>query len=407
MIERTLSGVVEKISRSFPVLLLTGPRQVGKTTLLKSLVPGARAYVTLDDLEQRELARNDPALFLQAHPAPLLVDEVQYAPELFPYIKTHVDRHGKSGDFWLTGSQKFQIMKGVTESLAGRVAIVDLLGLSNREARGAARTSAPFLPTGEWLERARATAGDPPPLAGVFEKIWRGSYPKLIADPETPREIFYRSYVQTYIERDVRDIVNVRNDIAFFNFIRAVAARTGQMLNYASLARDTDIDLKTAKSWLSVLRASGLLALVEPYHNNVAKRIVKTPKLYFLDTGLCAHLTGWSTPETLEAGAMSGAIFETHVFCEILKSWWHNGEYPSIYHYRDVEQREVDLLIERDGTLYPIEIKKTATPSLSAAKSFAILDKLKKNIGPGAVICLRESDVPLSRDVTAVPAWYL
>ncbi|MDL2263619.1 ATP-binding protein [Synergistaceae bacterium OttesenSCG-928-I11] len=407
MIERTLSGVIEKISRSFPVLLLTGPRQVGKTTLLKHIAGTGRSYVTLDDLEQRALARNDPALFLQAHPAPLLIDEVQYAPSLFPYIKIHVDRGGNAGDFWLTGSQKFQIMAGVTESLAGRVAIVDLLGLSDRETRGAARSSTPFLPTSEWVGKARATAGEPSPLPRVFEKIWRGSYPKIVADPDTPWDIFYRSYLQTYIERDVRDVLSVRNDIAFYNFVRATAARTAQMLNYAALARDVEIDLKTAKSWLSVLRASGLVALVEPYHNNVTKRVVKTPKLYFLDTGLCSYLTGWSTPETLEAGAMNGAIFETYVFCEILKSYLHNGAYPSIYHYRDSDQSEIDLLIERDGALYPIEIKKTATPSLNATKHFAVLKHLKKTIGPGAVVCLRETDVPLSREVAAIPVGYL
>lgn len=406
MIERTLTGVIEKISRSFPVLLLVGPRQVGKTTLLKHIAGGERSYVTLDDLEQRALARNDPALFLQTHQTPLLVDEVQYAPELFPYIKIHADKFGRSGDFWFTGSQKFQIMRGVTESLAGRVAIIDLLGLSNREVEGTSSCETPFLPTGEWLATARATAVHSP-LPRVFEKIWRGSFPKLIADPETPWDIFYRSYMQTYVERDVRDVLSVKDDIAFYNFVRATAARTAQELNFTSLARDVGIDVKTAKSWLSVLRASGLVALVEPYHSNVTKRIVKTSKLYFLDTGLCAHLTGWSTPATIEAGAMNGAIFETYVFCEILKSYWHNGAYPSIYHYRDSDQREIDLLIERDGTLYPIEIKKTATPSHDATKHFAVLDKLKTNIGPGAVICLRETDIPLSRTVTAIPVSYL
>ena len=407
MIERTLSHVIEKISGSFPALLVTGARQVGKTTLLESLADERRAYVTLDDLEQRALAKTDPALFLQSHPTPLIIDEVQYAPELFPSIKIHVDRHKRPGDFWLTGSQKFQIMKGVTESLAGRVAIVDLLGLSNKEIDGEADTARPFVPTETWLDLARRYAGPPAPVGVAFEKIWRGSFPKLTSNPETPRDIFYRSYIQTYIERDVRDVTSIRDDISFYNFVRAVAARTACMLNYSDLARDVGIDQKTAKSWLSILRASGLVELVEPYHNNVAKRIVKTPKLYFLDTGLCTYLTGWSTPETLEAGAMNGPIFETYVFCEILKSHLHNGVYPSIYHYRDTDQQEVDLLIERDGALYPIEIKKTASPSLNATKSFAALQKLDKPIGPGAVICLRETDVPLSREVTAIPVHYL
>ncbi|GHU11167.1 ATPase [Alphaproteobacteria bacterium] len=407
MLERTLKGVIKNVSQSFPVLLLTGPRQVGKTTLLEVCASEKRSYVTLDDLEEREMAKNDPALFLQSHTPPVIVDEVQYAPGLFSYIKMHVDRRKQAGDFWLTGSQKFHLMKGITESLAGRVAIIDMLGLSAKEIAGKADKAEPFLPTLEWINNAKENPSSSSQVNAIYEKIWLGSFPKLLQDGGKHREMFYRSYIQTYIERDVKDILDVSNKLSFYKFLRATAARTGQLLNYSELARDVDIDQKTAKTWLSVLQTSGLVQLLEPYYNNVTKRIIKTPKLYFLDTGLCAFLTGWDTPKTLEAGAMNGAILETYVFGEILKSYWHNGRHPNLYFYRDADQREIDFVFERDGILYPIEVKKTATPSLTATKSFTALDSLKKPIGMGAVLCLREKDIPLSREVMAIPIGYL
>ncbi|SEA40898.1 protein of unknown function [Thiothrix caldifontis] len=229
----------------------------------------------------------------------------------------------------------------------------------------------------------------------------------MALDDTLPRDLFYNAYLQTYLQRDVRDLTRVGDERAFLLFLRAAAARTGQLLNYADLARDVDIDQKTAKAWLSILETSGIVYLLQPYHNNVTKRLLKTPKLYFLDTGLCAYLTQWSSPETLEAGAMSGAILENWLLVEILKSWWHNGQTPAVYFYRDKEQREIDLLIERDNTLYPVEFKKTASPNLSAAKHFTVLEKLDRQAGHGAVICLRETDVPLSREVDAIPAGYL
>jgi predicted AAA+ superfamily ATPase len=407
VLERTLKNVIENVSQSFPVLLLTGPRQVGKTTLLESCASQNRSYVTLDDLEERALAKNDPALFLQMHRTPLIIDEVQYAPELFSYIKMHVDKYQNPGDFWLTGSQKFHLMKGITESLAGRVAIIDMLGLSAKEIAGKAQASMSFLPTNEWIENARENQSSFSQIDIIFEKIWLGSFPKLATGSREQREIFYKSYVQTYLERDVKSILGVGDELSFYKFLRAAAARTGQLLNYSELARDVDIDQKTAKSWLSLLKTSGLAYLLEPYYNNITKRIIKTPKLYFLDTGLCAFLTGWDSPKNLEAGAMSGAIFETYVFAEILKSYWHNGKDPLIYFYRDSDQREIDFVFESSGTLYPVEVKKTATPSLLATKSFSALQALKKPIGMGAVICMREKDIPLSREIMAVPIGYL
>lgn len=403
---RTLAKTLHAVSNRFPVLMVTGPRQVGKTTLLEMCARSepsvSRNYVTLDDLDARSLAQSDPALFLQTWPAPVIIDEVQYAPQLFSAIKLQVDRAKTNGQFWLTGSQKFELMRGVTESLAGRVAIVDLLGLSQAERQGRGDLSQPFLPTADWLAHARQHA-PPQSLMSIFERIWLGAYPRLNQQGAPVRDLFYRSYIQTYIQRDVQDVLKISDQTAFNRFLAVVAARTGQLLNYASLARDVDIDNKTAKAWLSVLETSGLVYLLQPYHSNLSKRIVKAPKLYFLDTGLAAYLTRWPDAKSLEAGAMSGALLETWVVGEILKSYWHNGLEAPLYFYRDTDQQEVDLLIESADTLYPVEIKKTASPSRNAKRHFAVLEKLAKPIGPGAVICFVERDIPLSKAVTAIP----
>ena len=408
MYKRTLSSTIHTISESFPVLMLTGPRQVGKTTLLEMCAAGKRAYVTLDDLDARRLAQRDPTLFLQTWQPPLIIDEVQYAPQLFSAIKMRVDREKRNGLFWLTGSQKFHLMRGITESLAGRVAIVDLLGLSRAESEGRADSSRPFVPTPEWIARARlaatpATDG----LMEIYSRIWLGAFPRLNEQGPAARNLFYRSYIQTYIQRDVQDMLKVTDQTTFNRFLGAVAARTGQLLNYASLAREVEIDNKTVKSWMSILEASGLVYLLQPYHRNLTKRLVKTPKLYFLDTGLAAYLTKWPDAASLQAGSMSGAMLETWLFAEILKSYWHNGLEANVFFYRDVDQREVDLVIEVGDTLYPVEFKKTASPSAGAARQFAVLEKLGKTVGPGAVLCFVERDIPLSSQVTAVPVGYL
>jgi len=404
--KRTLAATINQVSTTFPVLLLTGPRQVGKTTLLEDCATKKHHYVTLDDLEQRALAQTDPSLFLQIHNPPVIIDEVQYAPQLFGAIKVVVDQDKKAGLFWLTGSQKFHLMQGVVETLAGRVAILNLLGLSQAEIHDKAATSQPFLPTTEWITHAKSQSITMK-VMDVYNTIWRGSFPKVALHNTVSRDIFYSSYVQTYIQRDVRALARVGDEMSFVRFLRAAAARTGQLINYADIARDVGVDTKTIKSWLSILETSGLVYMLQPYHTNVTSRLIKTPKLYFLDTGLCAYLTQWSTPEALEAGAMSGAIFETYVFSEIIKSYWHNGKNAYFYFYRDRDQKEIDLLIEQDGQLYPVEFKKSASPSLNATKNFSSLEKLECSIGLGAVICLTINDVPLSRKVTAIPVGYL
>ena len=407
LIERTIKKTLLNASQTFPVILVTGPRQVGKTTLLEICAEDERNYVTLDDYEQRSLAQTDPALFLQHHKTPLIIDEIQYAPELFHTIKISVDQKKTNGLYWLTGSQKFQLMRNITESLAGRVAIIDLQGFARAEINHQSSNLLPFLPTEEWLENARKYKHESLLVEQLYRMIWRGSYPRIINEPEISTDLFYNSYLQTYIQRDVRAITQVADEKTFRDFIRAVAARTSQLLNYASLSRDIGIDQKTVKSWLSILETSGLIYFLQPYHNKLSKRLLKTPKMYFLDTGLCRYLTQWSSPETLEAGALSGAILETYVISELLKSYWYNGLTPFFYFYRDKDQKEVDLLIEQNNQLYPIEIKKTATPGLSAIKNFSVLKNLDKAIGSGAVLCLKETDIPISSDIYAIPVGYL
>lgn len=406
-IKRTMETTIAKASNSFPVLMITGPRQIGKTTLLQRCSESNRRYVTLDDLNERSLAKTDPELFFKRNPPPILIDEVQYAPELFSYIKIICDRERKNGLFWLTGSQKFHLMQNISESLAGRVAILDLLGLSQAEIFNRAQDSQPLLPTSEWLDNARENAQKDFGLMDVYRRIWTGSFPQIVLQPETDRDLFYASYVQTYIQRDVREITNITNETGFYNFLRATAARTGQLLNYADLARDADINHRTVKDWLNILEISGIIYLLRPYHNNVVNRLIKTPKLYFLDTGLCSYLTRWQSVESLEAGAMSGHILETYIFTEILKSYWHNGKEAYFHFYRDKDDREVDLIIDQNNTLYPVEMKKTANPTANAPANFKFLSGLQQNIGHGMVVCLTEKDIPLSRDVDAVPVGYL
>ncbi|MFH0998507.1 MAG: ATP-binding protein [Pseudomonadota bacterium] len=399
---RTLETFVKTAAEQFPVLLITGARQVGKTTFLQHISQNDRRYVTLDDPLVLELARQDPALFMQRFPPPVLIDEIQYAPELLPYIKMAVDRDRRPGLFWLTGSQQFHLMKGVSESLAGRVAVVFLLGLSRKERAGRNLMDRPFLPEPDEM-RDRLNAGETLPLKELYRLIWRGAFPAIALNDDMDRDLFYSSYVQTYLQRDVRDLSRVGDEMAFLRFIRAASARTAQMLNLSELSRDSDISPNTAKSWLSILQASGIAYLLEPYHTNVTKRLVKTPKLYILDTGLCAYLTEWSSPETLEAGAMSGAILKTWILTELLKSYWHNGRRAPFYYYRDKDKKEIDLLIVQDGRVYPLEIKKTASPGKNDVRHFQSLEKLKLPIGPGGLICLAGQSLPLTPSVQTIP----
>ncbi len=397
---RTLETYFLKANSHFPALLVTGPRQIGKTTFLRHLSTPDRSYVSLDDPSVRELAQNDPVLFFQRFKPPVLLDELQYAPGLLPVIKMLVDSDARPGAFWFTGSQQFHLMKGISESLAGRVGILQLNGFSRRELLGHSEAM-PFLPTEKYLEeRDNSPRFD---LADLYAAIWRGSYPALYRTNAPDRDLFMSSYLQTYLQRDIHDLANVGNEMSFLRFLRTVAARTGQLLNFADIGRDADISQITVKTWLSILVASGLVYLLEPWHSNLTKRLVKTPKLYFLDTGLASYLTGWTSPLTLESGAMSGAILETWVVSEILKSYRHNGLEAPLFFWRNKDLKEIDLLIHRDGTLYPVEIKKSSNPGRDALRHFSCLDAASVKRGNGAVICLSGLRLPLTELDQMIP----
>ena len=396
---RTLSPYISRISEKFKVLLINGPRQIGKTTLLKTSSDSKRKYVSLDNPQDLLKAKTDPKGFLDIYSPPCVIDEIQYAPELFPYIKMIADNTEKRSLYWLTGSQQFNLMQGVTESLAGRVVIIDMLGFSIYEREGIGDKQKPFLPSPE-----PACALKRRNTADTFKIIWQGAFPEVIKADEEHREAFYDSYIRTYLERDVRQIINIGNEVKFLTFLKVAAARTGQELNLANIAGDVGIDPRTADKWLSVLKASGIVYLLQPYFKNITKRLVKHPKLYFMDTGLAAYLAGWTAPKALETGISSGAFFETFVITEILKSHYHNGKNSHFYFYRDSDKNEIDLLIFQDGKYHPIEIKKHGTPDSNDIKAFNVFAK-KESVGFGCEICLVPDLQPLSSDVLAMSVW--
>jgi len=404
MITRSLSATIKAASELFPVLFLTGMRQVGKSTLLEMLKTDDRKYVSLDNFSDRELAKTNPDLFIQRYSPPVVIDEVQYAAELFTYIKIQVDKNRNNGQFWLTGSQKFELIKGIQESLAGRVAILEMMGFSYSEMTGKALEVKPFHEVLKEKKLPYPTREDLN-LLDVYQLIFNGSFPRIILNEGKARDIFFKSYLLTYIERDIRDYHGITNNLKFYNFVRAVAVRTGNLINYSDLSRDVEIDIRTAKSWMDILERSGLVRFLYPYYLNLTKRIIKTPKVYFMDTGLCAYLAGMDSKLTLEAGYLTGSILETYAFIQICMSYLHNGKEPNIYYYRDTDQKEIDFIIEQNGILYPLEVKKTATPSQKDIRNFSILNKLNKPIGEGAIICLRSSWLPLSDKITAIPVW--
>ena len=404
-IKRNLERVVSQVTKEYPVVLVTGPRQVGKTTMLRKLMEGTdRGYVTLDDLSDRNLAKTDPELFLQLHKPPVLIDEVQYAPELFTYIKMHVDSHDEPGAFWLTGSQVFKLMKGVQESLAGRVAVLSLTSLSQAEIYGG--KTEPFMVDLEALS-ARKEGRTKADVTAVFERIYQGSMPAIASHANSNSQIFYSSYLSTYIERDVRELSDAIDSLKFFRFITAVAARCGQMLNVAEIARDADLNQMQVKSWLGILETLGIIFYLHPYSNNLLKRLVKTPKLYFYDTGIVCYLTRWSSAETLERGAMNGAILENYVVSEIMKSYLNCGKEPFLYYYRDKDAKEIDIVLEHDGVLNPIEIKKSSNPGTELIKVFDLLDQSSTPRAKGAVICMKPELSAIDRGNYIVPVWMI
>jgi Predicted ATPase (AAA+ superfamily) len=396
IIEREIAKKVISMSNSFKVVMLCGPRQIGKTTILKGLCDSERTYVSLDNLEVRKLAKDSPDLFFQKYKPPILIDEVQYAPELLSYIKIIVDQSNQKGIFWLTGSQQFHLMKNVTESLAGRVGILYMNSLTYDE-KIEQILHGPFDP-----EKIRCYKKLE--LMDVFEDIFEGSMPGCCLDKDMNRNDFYDSYIRTYIDRDVKDLTQVGNELSFYQFITSVAARTGEQLNYTALANDANITVPTAKTWLSILITSGLVYLLQPYSNNILTRTVKMPKIVFMDTGLCTFLTKWDSKETLEASSVSGHVFETWIISEIVKKYQNNGiTNPPIFYYRDKDKNEIDLIIDKNNKLYPFEIKKTANPNKEIVKTFNMLNKTKKEIGTGGIICMYQEILPIDEKNYIIP----
>jgi len=407
-INRHIKDIFLRASAEYPALLLTGARQTGKTTMLTRLMEAEnsnRTYVSLDDYDALTVALGDPVMFFQIYKPPLLIDEVQYAPGLLTAIKKFVDKGAKPGNFWMTGSQLFKMMKGVRESLAGRLALFHLSPMSQQEIYPCFEAGV-FKPEFKLLQNRQEKAA-PVTALDVYGRIFQGSMPALVSGKFNDRELYYSSYIKTYLERDIRDITPDIDFLKFTDFIRATAARTSQLVNYKNIADDSGINQETAKNWLYLLETLGIIFFIRPYHNNILKRMIKTPKLYFYDTGLVTYLTKWSSPETVMNGAMNGAFLENYCIAEIVKGYENAGKEAFLYFYRDKDSKEIDLLLEGDGLLNPVEIKKTASPVKGMISSFSTLEKPPLQRGTGALICLAERFSAFDQDNLIVPVGLL
>lgn len=400
-LERVMSHTVEELSRYFPCVLVTGARQVGKSTMLKRMLPEGMKYVTLDDYMMADYAKKDPIGFLEEWGSPLCIDEIQYAPELLRAIKIKVDAaEQEPGMYWLTGSQRFVMMKGVSESLAGRIGVVDLHSLSQREIMQSKPSAVPFDPEkAESMQQREGICG----LQELYERILQGGYPRLIQRAGLDRNAYFHSYVQTYVERDVQALTQVSNQASFVKLMRSAALRSGQQLVYSDLARDADVSPKTAAAWIAILQASGIVELLEPYYVNTTKRLAKTPKLYFMDTGLCCWLAGWDNAQQLMNSAYAGAILETWVYGQLMRSFANAGQRPHLTYYRDRNGAEVDFLLEKNGRLYPMEVKRSSSPSIQDLRWCQQIPTGNAELRPGIVFCTASSFIPLPFGAAAFP----
>lgn len=401
-IDRNIEQIILENSKKYPVIMVCGQRQVGKTTLLNHIKEQNRKYVSFDDRLARKLAVEDPSLFFETYSPPILIDEFQKVPSILEKIKDIVDKlsyEGKNpnGLFWLAGSQKFLMMKDISESLAGRVAIFELSSLSKQEIEK--RNYGTFNPDVDFLKKVPYKYRN---TNEIYELIFKGGMPKIIAS-DVDKEKYYSDYINTYLERDIKDLSQVGKLNEFYDFLVFIAARTGQELKYDEISKQIGVSSPTIKSWITILERSGVIFILHPYHSNITNRLVKTPKLYFMDTGLASYLCRWPNAETLESGNMDGAILETYVVSEIVKSYYNSGKpINNLYYYRDIDKKEIDLLIVNADAIYPIEIKKSKEPN-KPDKNFSVLNKFKLKVKPGLVICMSDSITPINRDCYLIP----
>lgn len=395
MLDREIRDVILNVNSTFKILLLTGPRQVGKTTLLESLMPKDMKYISLDDKTFSEYVNNNPKAFLEENPGKVLIDEVQHAPNLFAYLKMQVDKNKEMGQYWLTGSQQFNLMKNASESLAGRVGIVNLNSFNYKEINKIISKEL-FIP-GDYKKSEYININD------LYEMIFMGGYPEIVLREGISRELFYKSYINTYIERDIRNLEQVGDELSFRQFLVAIASRNGEQLNYSNISKEVGISSVTAKKWLSILVSSGLVYLLEPFMSSKLKRMTHMPKIYFMDTGLCAYLAGWEDARTLQMSSDSGHYLEAYIISELIKSYNNRGKTLNISYYRDKEKNEIDLIITKNNILYPFEIKKASNPTISMIKNFDKLNGAKKEIGKGGIICCYDKLITLNENNYIIP----
>ena len=402
-IHRELERKFLKMNSHFKAVLVTGARQVGKTTMLRHLAEGTdRTYVTLDNAAARRLAKSDPVLFFQTYRPPVLIDEIQKAPELFEQIKIMCDESDERGRFWITGSQQYRMMQAVRESLAGRIGILTLYSLSQREKAGIVLENELDFSLEALLERQ--THFKKNNIIDVFEHIWTGGMPDIQGADSEIRDDYFNSYIETYLMRDAAEAGGVTDSVKFSAFLSACAALVAQQVNYATLAEAAGISEPTAKRWLNVLQGLGILYLLKPYENNELKRLVKTPKLYFCDTSLCAYLSMWLSPDTLRQGAASGHYYENYVVMELVKNYAYSPNKVNICYYRDDKAKEIDVFIEENDRIHPLAIKKSANPNLREIKKYSVLDKASLNRGSGGIICMCEEVLPIDKDNCCIPS---
>lgn len=395
MYSREVKERIKKINDTFRVLVVTGPRQVGKTTVLESLMPENMTKVSLDDETLRKEAQENPKIFLDSYPTPLFIDEVQYAPQLFPYIKMRVDKDKTRGQYWLSGSQLFDLMKNVTESLAGRAGIVKMNSFTYSEIKQ--NTEKEIFDPENLKQKQYIDVNE------AFERIFYGGMPELYDIPDMYRNDFYYSYINTYIEKDIKKIKNIGNIETFKKFMRNVAIRTGTTLNYSDIANDVGISVNTIREWISILVSTGIIYLLEPFSSSKIKRLTHMPKIIFMDMGLACYLANWESAKELQLSKLSGSFFESYVVSELIKSYDNKGLRLEISHFRNKETEEIDLILYKNNTLYPLEIKKSGNPTKEMMKNFKYLEKDNKKIGTGGIICLYDKLIKLDENNYIIP----